>query len=149
VTGTFGPNTQPVLAFLARLSDLSPKEIGEVTNAWRDTSDRDRADAWVQVHRAVTERERYQILAAASVARRAALFAASRHRWPDWVFSAAASDAAAAIAAGDRIGSHYDTLISPLAAVMPWLSPAQGEVQTGEDVLDSHRASGGFLRQGA
>jgi hypothetical protein len=118
----FGPNTQRVLAFLARLPDLSPEEIGKVTNAWWQTNNRDRAEAWAQVQRAAPERERYRIQAAASVARHAALDTASRHHWPDWAFWAAASDAGAAIAAGDRIGSHYETLISPLAAVMPWLS---------------------------
>ncbi|HEY2306421.1 MAG TPA: hypothetical protein VGI05_11130, partial [Streptosporangiaceae bacterium] len=113
----FGPNTKLVLAYLARLSDLSPEDFARVANAWWEADGRDRADAWAQVHRAAPERERYQILAAASVARREALDAASRYHWPDWAFWAAAADAAAAIAARDWIGRHYQTLISPLAAV--------------------------------
>jgi hypothetical protein len=149
VIGIFGPNTQRVLAFLARLPDLSPEEIGKVTNAWWQTNDRDRAEAWVAVHCAATERERYRILAAACVARQAALDAASRYHWPDWAFWAGASDAGAAIAAGDRIGSHYETLISPLATVMPWLTLGHGQVQSGEDIRDSRRRSGDVLRQGA
>lgn len=149
MAATFGPNTQQVLAFLARLCELSPKDLGKVTNAWRDTNDRDRAEAWVAVHCAATERERYRILAAACVARQAALDAASRYHWPDWAFWAGASDAGAAIAAGDRIGSHYETLISPLATVMPWLTLGHGEVENGEDIRDSRRPSGDVLRQGA
>jgi hypothetical protein len=145
----FGPNTKLVLAFLARLSDLSPEDFARVANAWWETDGRDRADAWAQVHRAAPERERYQILAAASVARREALDAASRYRWHDWAFWAAASDAAAAIAARDRIGRHYQPLISPLAAVMPWLPPGDGEVQSGEDITANYLPEGDVLQQGA
>jgi hypothetical protein len=145
----FGPNTELALAFLARLPDLSPEDIGQVTDAWRQTNGLDRAQAWVQVHRVATDRERCWIVAASSVARQVALDAASRYRWTDWAFSAASSDAGAAIVADDRIGSHYETLISPLAAVMPWLPPAHGEAQSAEDVPDSVRRSGDVLRQGA
>ena len=146
----FGPNTKLVLAFLARLSDLSPRDFATVTNAWRQTDGRDRAEAWAQLHRATQERERYRILAAASVARQGALDAASRYHWPDWEFWAAASDAAAAIAARDRIGRHYEVLISPLAAVMPWLLPGDGEVRSGaEAIAASHLPSGDVLQQGA
>jgi hypothetical protein len=145
----FGPNTQRVLAYLARLPDLSAEDIGKVTNAWWQTNVRDRAEAWVQVHRAATEQERYQILAAASVARQAAMDAASRYRWPDWAFWAAASDAGAAIAAGDLMGSHYETLISPLTAAMPWLAPGHGQLEGGEDIPAGRRLPGDVLRQGA
>lgn len=122
----FGPNTQLVLALLARLPDVSPEEMGKVTDAWRQTNDLDRAQAWAQLHRVATERERCWIVAAASVARQVATDAASAYGWTDWEFSAASSDAGAAIVAGDRIGSQYETLISPLAAVMPWLPPDIG-----------------------
>ena len=145
----FGPNTQRVLTFLARLPDLSPEDIVKVTEAWRQTNDLDRAQAWVQVHHAATEQERCWVLAASSVARQVALDAARGCRCTDWGFSAAASDAGAAIVAGDRIGCHYETLISPLAAVMPWLPLSHGEVQSGEGVPDSHRPSGDVLSQSA
>jgi hypothetical protein len=145
----FGPNTQLVLTFLAGLSDLSAEDIGKVTDAWWQTGARDRAVAWAEVHGAAPERQRGWILAAASVARNAALDAASKYDWSDWGFWAAASDAGAAIVAGDLIGRHYDTLISPLAAVMPWLPPAHREVQSGGGVPDSNWPSGEVLRQSA
>ena len=143
----FGPNTQLVLAFLARIPDLSREDIGKVTNAWWRADSRDRAEAWAQAHRAVTEREQCWIQAAASVARQTAMDAADTYHWPNWAFWAAASDAGGAIATGDRIGSHYETLISPLAAVMPWLTPRHG--QSEEDIPDSRRPSGDVLRRGA
>lgn len=126
----FGPYTKRVLAFLAALHDLSPTDIGIISAAWRESADRERAEAWVRVHREVCERERLPILAAAAVARKEALDIARQHRWPDWPFWVAAADAGAAIAAGDRIGCHYRTLISPLAAAMPWLLLTMGEVRT-------------------
>jgi hypothetical protein len=149
MNGIFGPNTQVVLAFLTRLPDLSAEDIGRVTNAWKQTESRDHAEAWVEVHRATTHGERYGILAAASVARQTALDMAGHGHEPEWEFRAAASDAAAALAAGQRIGSHYDTLISPLAAVMPWLPPTHEAAGNGEDVPDSDRPPGGLLRQDA
>jgi hypothetical protein len=145
----FGPNTQPLLTFLARLSDLSAEDIGKVTDGWRQADARDRAVAWAEVYSAAPEREQCWILAAASVARQVALDVAGAYDWTDWGFWAAASDAGAAIVAGDLIGRHYDTLVSPLAAVMPWLPSAHGEVQSWEGVPVSHRPSGEELRQGA
>jgi hypothetical protein len=138
----FGPNTRLVLAFLARLPDLSPEDFGTAANAWWQTDGRDRAEAWAQVHRTATERERYRIQAVASVARQEALDTARRHGWPDWAFWAAASDAGAALAVGDRIGGHYETLISPLAAVMPWLPSGRGDAQGGERIPDSQQSGG-------
>jgi hypothetical protein len=145
----FGPNTQLVLAFLAGLSDLSREDLVKVANAWRQTDGRVRAEAWAQLHRAASDRERHQVLAAASVARREALDAANRRRWHDWSFWAAASDAAAAIAARDWIGRDYQTLISPLSVVMPWLAPIAGEVRSGKDVAASYLPSADALEQGA
>jgi hypothetical protein len=145
----FGPDTELVLAFLSRLSDLSPEDIGKVTDAWRQTNGLERASAWVQVHRVATDRERCWILAAGSVARQVALDTASSDGQTDWEFSEAASNAGAAIVAGDRIGSHYETLISPLAAVMPWLASGNGEVRRGGDVPDSRRLPGDVLRESA
>lgn len=129
----FGPNTHLVLVFLAGLSDLSREDLAKVANAWRQTAGQDRAGAWARLHRAASVREGHQILAAAAVARREALDAADRRRWHDWSFWAAASDAAAAIAARDWIGRDYQTLISPLSVVMPWLPPVAGEVRSGKD----------------
>src|SRR4051794_25351707 len=117
----FGPRAERVLVSLAGLYDLSRTDISKVTDAWADTDGRDRATAWVRMHRDLTEEERLPVLTAASVARQSALEIAGRYGWHDWRFWAAASDAGAGIAAGDRIGSHYVTLVSPLAAVMPWL----------------------------
>jgi hypothetical protein len=138
-TKIFGPNTQSVLAFLAGLGDLSPTEMSKVTDAWRDTDNRDRADAWVQIHRDLAAPDRLPVLVAASVARQEALEIAGRHRWRDWQFWAAAADAAAGIAAGDRIGSHYATLVSAVAAVMPWL-PLPGGGQGGERLSTGYQS---------
>jgi hypothetical protein len=145
----FGSNTKLVLAFLARLPDLSPEDFVTVANAWWQADSRDRAEAWAQVTRTPPDRERYRILAAASVARQEAMDAASRYRWPDSAFWAAAADAGAALAAGDRIGRHYETLIFPLAAVMPWLPQGHGEVESGEGIPDGQLPPGGLLQQGA
>lgn len=117
----FGRDHYRVIAIIARLADLSPEEAGRVTDAWKQTSPADRARAWAGLVRGTAEPERYQILAAASLARREALAAAHRMRRLDWAFWAAASDAAAAVAAGPGIGSPYQTLTAPLATVMPAL----------------------------
>jgi hypothetical protein len=145
----FGPNTQLVLAFLARLSDLSREDFAKVANAWRETDDRDRAEAWARLHRTASDRERQQILAAASVARGEALDAANRRQWHDWSFWAATSDAAAAIAARDWIGRDYQTLISPLSVVMPWLPPVAGEAGAMKDIAASYLPSADALKRGA
>jgi hypothetical protein len=78
-----------------------------------------------------------------------ALDTASSCGWTDWGFPEAASNAGAAIVAGDRIGSYYETLISPLGAVMPWLVSRDGEAPNRGDVPDSPRLSGGVLRESA
>jgi hypothetical protein len=122
----FGRDSRRVLALITRIADLSPAEVDEVTNAWKQASPPDRARAWARLTRATTEQERHRILAAASLARREALAAAHRLRRMDWAFWAAASDAAAAVAAGTRIGRPYETLTAPLAAVMPALAPHLG-----------------------
>ena len=103
------------------IADLSPEAAEQVTRAWKQTSPADRASAWAGLVRATTEQERYQILAAASLARKEALAAAHRMQRMDWAFWAAASDGAAAVAAGPGIGQPYQTLTAPLAAVMPAL----------------------------
>ncbi len=122
----FGRDSQRVLALIIRIADLSPAEVDQVTNAWKQVSALDRARAWARLTRATTEQERYRILAAASLARREALAAARRLRRMDWAFWAAVSDAAAAVAVGTRIGRPYETLTAPLAAVMPALAPRPG-----------------------
>lgn len=121
-----GWDSERVLALIARIADLSPAEVDQVTNAWKQVSAPDRARAWARLTRATTERERRWILAAASFARSEALATAHRLRRMDWAFWAAASDAAAAVAAGTRIGRPYETLTAPLAAVMPALAPRPG-----------------------
>jgi hypothetical protein len=118
----FGPNSRRVLQFLTHIEDLSPEEIDRVADLWKQTSSQTRAEGWAEVRRTTTDEERYRILVAASVARREALDAAQSHHRRDWAFWAAVWDAAAAVAVGDRIGSHYDVLVGPLAAVMPSLA---------------------------
>ena len=127
----FGRDHYRVIALIARIADLSAEEAGEVTSAWKQTSPSDRARAWAGLVRATTEPERYQILAAASLARREALAAAHRMHRLDWAFWAAASDAAAAVAAGPGIGNPYQTLTAPLATVMPALVASPAAVDTG------------------
>lgn len=125
----FGRNGHRVLALLAGIADLSAEQADQVTDAWKQEPFLDRAAAWARLIRTTTEQERHGILAAASVARREALAAAHRLHRTDWAFWAAASDAAAAVAAGTRPGRHYDTLTAPLAQVMPSLAPRPGRTR--------------------
>jgi hypothetical protein len=118
----FGPHTKRVLHFLTSLRDLSPVEIDQVTGIWKEADDLDRAQAWAQLQRVTTQDERYLVLAAAAAARRVAMDTAHKASRSDWASWAAACDAGAAIAAGDRLGADYDTLTAPLAAVMPWVA---------------------------
>jgi hypothetical protein len=126
----FGRDHYRVIALVARIADLSAEEAGQVTSAWKQTSAADRARAWAGMVRSATEPERYQILAAASLARREALAAAHRMHRLDWAFWAAASDAAAAVAAGPGIGTAYQTLTAPLARVMPSLAASPAPART-------------------
>jgi hypothetical protein len=125
----FGPHTSQVVKFVTDLRQLSAEQIAAVTRAWREGSDTDRAEAWAQLYRAASKQERYSILAAASVARKEAMDVAQVLHRADWAFWAAAWDAAAAIAAEERIGGHYDVLIAPVVAVMPSLAQGRGSVQ--------------------
>ena len=127
----FGRDGQDVLVLIARIANLSAAEVDQVTMAWKQASGQQRAAAWAALVRASTEQERDQILAAACLARREALAAAHRLSRVDWAFWAAASDAAAAVAAGARIGPHYVTLTAPFAAVMPSLAPNQALTRSG------------------
>jgi hypothetical protein len=122
MTSIFGPNGQRVLALVSCIPSLSADQVDQVTSAWKHASPGDRARAWAQLNRSTGEDERYRILAAASLARREALATARRVHRTDWAFWAAACDASAAVAAGARIGRHYDTLVAPLATVMPALA---------------------------
>ena len=124
----FGPDGQRVLALVSGITDLTAGQVDQVTDAWKRVCPADRAKAWARLVQTATEQERYQILAAASLARREALATAHRLRRMDWAFWAAVSDAAAAVAAGTRIGCDYDTLTAPLAAVMPPLAACPGRV---------------------
>jgi hypothetical protein len=121
MTSTFGPNSQRVLALIASISGLSASQVDQVICAWKRVDPRARARAWTQLNRITTEDERYRILAAAALARREALECARRTHRMDWAFWAAACDAAAAVAAGVRIGRHYDTLLAPFATAVPAL----------------------------
>ena len=118
---SLGPNTSSVRAFIAQLPALSPEQIDLVTRAWTQVTSRNRAEAWARLCRVTTRQERMRILAAASLARREAMDVAGRLDRPDWAFWAAAHDAAAGIAAGDRIGRHCHALTAPFAMVMPSL----------------------------
>jgi hypothetical protein len=124
----FGQDGQRVLALITGIADLTADEVDRVTDAWKRACPSDRAAAWARLVRTTTEQERYQILAAASLGRREALAAAHRLRRVDWAFWAAVSDAAAATAAGARIGRCYDTLTAPLATVMPSVAAYPGRV---------------------
>jgi hypothetical protein len=125
----FGRDSQRVLTLITRIADLSPADVDRVTSAWKQASIPDRARAWARLARATTEQERSRILVAASLARAEALEAAHRLDRMDWAFWAAASDAAAAVAAGTRIGRPYETLTAPLAAVMPALRARPGRTE--------------------
>ncbi|MET7765138.1 hypothetical protein [Streptomyces sp. NPDC005336] len=138
----FGPNSRRVIQFLTHIEDLSPEEIDRVADLWKQTSSQTRAEGWAEVHRTTTDEERYRILVAAAVARRAALDAARNHRRRDWAFWAAVWDAAAAVAVCDRIGSHYNVLIAPLAAVMPSLAHCR------RDELSIRELQGAVLKGG-
>jgi len=122
MTSMFGPHGQRVLALITCIQGLSADQVDQVTSAWRRSSPGGRARAWAQLNRTTAEDERYRILAAASLARREALAVARRTQRTDWAFWAAACDAGAAAAAGDRIGLYYDTLVAPVAQVMPALA---------------------------
>jgi len=122
MTSMFGPNGQQVLVLIACIPGLSADQVDQVTAAWKQGSPDGRARAWAHVSRATSEDERYGILAAAALARREALETARRVQRADWAFWAAACDAGAAVAAGARIGAHYDTLIAPFAGVLGVLS---------------------------
>jgi len=123
MTSMFGPNGQQVLVLIACIPGLSADQVDQVTVAWKQGSPDSRARAWAHLTRATSEDERYGILAAASLARREALETARRAQRADWAFWAAACDAGAAVAAGQRIGAHYDTLIAPFAGVLAVFSP--------------------------
>jgi hypothetical protein len=145
----FGPHTKRVVQFLTNLRDLSPIEIDQVTCIWKEADDLDRAQAWAQLQRVTTQDERYLVLAAAAAARRIAMDTAHKLSRSDWASWAAACDAAAAIAAGDRLGADYDTLTAPLAAVMPWLASGQTSDQGQAPGLPRQRLPESALKQGS
>ena len=127
-TSIFGPNGQCVLALITGIPTLSADQVDQVTRTWKQANPDDRASAWAQLNGTTTEEERYEILAAVALARREALETSRRLRRPDRAFWAAACDASAAVAAGDRIGRHYDVLVTPFAEVMPSLVVPVAEV---------------------
>jgi hypothetical protein len=121
-TSIFGSNGHRVLALITGIPVLSADQVDQVTGTWKQGSPDDRASAWARLNGTTTEEERYEILAAASLARREALETSRRMRRDDRAFWAAACDASAAVAVGDRIGRHYDVLVAPFAEVMPGLA---------------------------
>jgi hypothetical protein len=129
----FGPNGQQVLALIASIPSMSAEQVDEVASAWQQSSPHDRDRAWAHLSSICGEDERYGILAAASLARREALAAARRVHRTDWAFWAAACDAGAALAAGDRIGRHYETLVAPFAQVVPAVGRSAPSDDTDED----------------
>lgn len=139
----FGPQTERVLKFLAELWLLSPEQMTTVTAAWKQASDLERAEAWAQLHRIATGADWDQIMAAASVARRQAMDAAYLVHQVDWEFWAAAWDAAAAVAAQERIGGGYYVLARPLMTVMPSLSDARVPAQRGGGARAAERGDDG------
>ena len=118
----FGPNGQRVLALIAAIPGLSAAQVDQVTVAWKHGSAEGRCRAWAKLNRMTDEDERYRILAAAALARREALETARRADRADWAFWAAACDAGAAVAVGERIGDHYDTLVAPFVPVVSVLA---------------------------
>jgi hypothetical protein len=118
----FGPNGQRVLALITAIPGLSADQVDQVTVAWKRGNPDGRHRAWAKLNAAMDEDERYRILAAASLARREALETARRADRTDRAFWAAACDAGAAVAVGERIGDHYDMLVAPFAAVVPVLA---------------------------
>ncbi|HZC25883.1 MAG TPA: hypothetical protein VE287_02600 [Actinopolymorphaceae bacterium] len=119
----FGPNTRGVLHLISHLDTLGAEQIEIVVAGWKRQSRPDRAEAWAAVGAATTPQERLAILDAAALARRDAMDVARRHQCSDWAFWAAAWDAAAAVAACDRIDAHHhEVLVGPVASVLPWLT---------------------------
>jgi hypothetical protein len=127
-TSIFGPNGQRVLALITGIPALSADRVDQVTRTWKQGNPDDRASAWGQLNGTTTEEERYEILAAAALARREALETSRRLRRADWAFWAAACDASAAVAVGERIGRHYDILVAPFAEVVPSLVAPFAEI---------------------
>ncbi|GAA2754803.1 hypothetical protein [Actinopolymorpha rutila] len=122
MTDVFGPNTRGVLHLISHLNRVTGAQIDEVVAAWRRQSRSERALAWASLGHGTTPAERRAILDAAVQARRDAMAAAQRHQRTEWAFWAAAWDAAAAVAAGDRMEEeNYRVLVEPLAAALPWL----------------------------
>jgi hypothetical protein len=143
MTSMFGPNGQRVLALIIAIPGLTADQVDEVTSAWKQGCPRARAQAWAQITRAVAEEERYRLLAAAALARREALSTAARLHRADWEFWAAACDAGAAVAAGARLGRHYDTLVAPFAKIMPALRFASVSDTDAASAVD-HQAAQAF-----
>ena len=122
----FGPNTPRVLQFLIRMRKLSPAEIDLVASTWNKVNPVDRAEARAHLQLATAATEEYPVAAAASAARRAAMDTARTLGRDDWAFWAAASDAAAAVTAEELTEGDYETLTSPLRAVVPDITARPG-----------------------
>ncbi|MEQ4205289.1 hypothetical protein [Actinopolymorpha sp. B9G3] len=126
MTDVFGPNTRGVIHLISHLGELGSREIDSVVDLWKRRPREDRAAAWAAIGAATTLTERRAILDAAGLARREAMAVARRHGSTDWAFWAAVWDAAAGVAASDRVDEHhYQTLIGPVASGLPWLASRQ------------------------
>ncbi|GAA4988328.1 hypothetical protein [Actinopolymorpha pittospori] len=123
MTDVFGPNTRGVLHLISHLNRLDGAQIDTVVARWRQQSGQVRARAWNAIGAATTSTERRAVLDAAVQARRDAMDVARRHDRSDWAFWAAAWDAAAAVAAGDRLDErHHRLLVEPISAALPWVT---------------------------
>lgn len=145
MSAVFGPNTARVVRFLACIPDLTPEQIDRAADLWKQTSSQTKAECWAEVRRTTTEEERFRILVASHVARRAALDIAHRYHRLDWAFWAAVWDATGAIAAGDRVGACYDILVGPLADVLPSLTASRSDTLPGRHPQEAVLSQGVLL----
>lgn len=126
MTDVFGPNTRGVIHLISHLGELGRREIDSVVDLWKRRPREDRAAAWAAIGAVTTLSERQAILDAAGLARREAMTVARRHGSTDWAFWAAVWDAAAGVAARDRLDEyHYRILVGPVASGLPWLASRQ------------------------
>jgi hypothetical protein len=122
-TDVLGPNTRGVLHLLSHLDRLTAEQIDAVVAAWKRQTAEARAMAWAALRHNTTVEEQSAVGAAATLARHSAMAVAARSGRNDWVFWAAALDAAAGVAACGRVSEHhYHVLAAPMAYAVPWLA---------------------------
>lgn len=122
-TTALGPNTRGVLHLISHLRRLDAQQIDAVADEWKRRPARARAQARAAAAQAATGEQLAGVLAAAALARDAAMTVASRLNRSDWAFWAAAWDAALGVAVGGLIDDRdYQHLVGPLSRAMPWLA---------------------------